>query len=452
MAVPRSPDCRVSLQRIAGAAGRVLTGLLLAALPAFACAAPTAAPTPSALDAATTQMADGAYTAAEANYRQALHELPDDPTPALLLVDLYLAWSRPDAGLAALEIAAARGAPGPDVEPRHLALLVQANEWSEVIAFAEADDNGNSVPLPVLAEAHLHQHDCDRAGAILRRHVAREPDDIPGIVDLALLEGDVAILKSLAPTLMAGLAPCTPDCDLALGLRLIRAERWGLAACLLRRAAEAPGAPSTARVWLGEALARLGRRLDAERELLTALDEVPESALAWLLLGKLLLSTGDVARARPALLNAQRQDPANPAPCLAIAELKAHSGHYDEVPRWVTAATERAPDDPEIWKAAARFYLSRHLVDGDRGGEAARAALRLAPEDPETHLLLGWARLAQDRPTEALAALEQALAYDPDLAEAHYLRAEALHLTGAPAEADAARIRAADLGHPAALP
>jgi Flp pilus assembly protein TadD len=198
---------------------------------------------------------------------------------------------------------------------------------------------------------------------------------------------------------------------------------------------------------MGEALIRLGLPREGETHLRLAIDLMPDSALPWLLLGQHYLVRGSWESARVALLNAQRLDPMNPAPCLAVAELKAAMGKYDEVDTWVDAARSRAPRDPDVAKAAARFYLSRWLGDGSTGLQAAQDAVQLAPSDAEAHMLAGWALLGLKRVDAAHQALAQAIALDPAYAEAHYWQAVAFDQSGAGAKAAAARTRAADLGY-----
>jgi tetratricopeptide (TPR) repeat protein len=433
--------------------------------------------TTATLAAAGAYAGQGAYTAAELAYRKALETAPEDPIPALGLADLYLAWSRPESGLDALAEAIDRSAPPDETAPRRLALLSAAGRWDETRSAAEEILAGNPASLDALAaltEAHLQSRACAEAAASARHHLdayqasvtPAPPAPLPApvaesarvwvVLDPNSDETDRAAaqaLESIDPDLMAAFRSRQPERDTVLGLRLIRAGRWGLAACVLARAVETDGLTSASaadagqtHAWLGEALVRLGHSRDGEKHLRLAVDLAPESALAWLLLGQHYLTQGSLENARIALLNAQRLDPMNPAPCLMVAHLKAAMGQYNEVKTWIDAARMRAPGDPDIAKAAARFYMSRGLGGGE-GLEAAEAAVRLAPEDAEAHMLMGWALLREARLIAARQALAKAVALDPDLAEAHYWQAAAFERAGAGADAAAARIRAADLGY-----
>jgi tetratricopeptide (TPR) repeat protein len=305
-----------------------------------------------------------------------------------------------------------------------------------------------------LAQAYSQRHLCAEATSAAERWAAVAPGDPEALKTLGVLTGDLTRLKESDPELASDLAveggwsrTCDGPCRLRLGLILIRREDWALGACALESALATDAEEAEAHVWLGEALSRLGRRQAAQTHLKTAVKLAPSSPQAWLLLGSYYLTGGQVESAREALLTAHRLDPENPAPCLAMAEVKARAGRYQEVSTWIEAALDRAPQDPEIWKAVARFYLSRNLEHEAHPKDAAEAAVVMAPEDAEAQMLLGWSHLAKGETPNALTALDRALELDPALAEAHYLRAQALRAAGRPTEAEASLTRAADLGY-----
>jgi tetratricopeptide (TPR) repeat protein len=228
---------------------------------------------------------------------------------------------------------------------------------------------------------------------------------------------------------------------------LLRQRQWGLAACVLERAVAADPISAEAQAWLGEALDRLERPAESLPHLERATVLAPDAPLGWLLLGMHRLRAGDTQAAREALLQAQRLDAGNPAPCLGMAAVLAAESRYTEVGRWTEAALERAPEDVEVWKAVARFYLERNL-DPEKGAlPAAEGATRLAPTDAEAWMLLGWARLLAQDVQQALAALDTATRLDDSLAYAHHLCGLALRALGREAEARQVLIRAEDLGY-----
>jgi tetratricopeptide (TPR) repeat protein len=82
----------------------------------------------------------------------------------------------------------------------------------------------------------------------------------------------------------------------------------------------------------------------------------------------------------------------------------------------------------------------------ERAKAAARQAIAIAPNDPEPYASLGDANIHYDRDyAEAERNLRRAIALNPDYATAHHWYAEALAVTGRPAEALAESRRARDL-------
>jgi tetratricopeptide (TPR) repeat protein len=411
---------------------------------------PTPVSVPDLLREADALALVGRHTAAETRYRRAIELAPTDPQAALALADLYRRWERPAEALEALDLAEQRGVAPDELEAHRLRLLIDAGAWEEAEGRAQAiltHSPSSHEALVALLSAHLERGACIDAQAAALLAVERGVEDPAVVRVLALLEGDYARATVLAPDLSIDAAACGAACDRGVGLQLVRQGHWALAACLLGRATAGAPDDALAQAWYGESLARTGRAQAAHVHLRRSVELAPELPEAWLLLGALSLSTGDLVQARVALLNAQRLDPTNPAPCLAIAELKAQAGSYDEVDRWTEAALERAPDDAEIAKAVARFYLSRALVDSAVAQQAVELALRLAPDDAEVLTLLGWHQLARGQPEAALEALDRAVIADPLRAEAHYWQSRACLALGATTEADAALIRAADLGY-----
>jgi predicted Zn-dependent protease with MMP-like domain/cytochrome c-type biogenesis protein CcmH/NrfG len=95
-------------------------------------------------------------------------------------------------------------------------------------------------------------------------------------------------------------------------------------------------------------------------------------------------------------------------------------------------------------------------LDDGRPEEAlasARIALHDAPEDPVLHFLAGIALHELDQPEAAIAALDRAIALDPDDPEFLAARAQACYASCrfAEASADALRALAADAAHADAL-
>ena len=443
--------------------------LLIAVLQAPRCAPRTPPPaTPDFiaehLRAAAIHVDAGAYTAAEAAYREALQAVPNNPQPLLELARLYRRWQRPQAGLAALDEALRLGAAAREnghagaIAILRLELLAMAGNWSQVAI--EATEHLRAYPndgaaLQRLTQAYLQDHECLAATTVAGRWYEAAPDDRDAALTWGLLAGDARLLCETdahlgeAAFCTTGAERTDPDVDIITAL--IRSGKWPLTACVLRRALTMTREQSTStaemHAWLGEALVRVGRPAEAQPHLVAATNLAPEAPLGWLLLGMYYLGQQETEAAREALLNARSLDPRNPAPYLALAEATAQTGNYKEIEVWIAAALEIAPTDAEIAKAAARFYLERNLIDAVYPLRAIQKAIQLAPDDGETQMLLGRFRLLAGDQSGAVAALDEAVKLDPGLGAAHYLRGLALQATNKPTEAQQAFIRAADLGY-----
>ena len=95
-----------------------------------------------------------------------------------------------------------------------------------------------------------------------------------------------------------------------------------------------------------------------------------------------------------------------------------------------------SPETPQFHQMLGTAYLNLARIP-DAATELEEA-VRLKPDYPEAVTGLGDVRLAQRRPDEALAAYTRALALRPDLAEAHFGRGNALVAKGEIDEALAA--------------
>ncbi len=404
------------------------------------------------------QYAAGAYTAAETAYRQAIEGFPAAPLPRYRLAALYETWGYSAHGLAALEAAAEQGALPDAMQRLRLTLLNDAGRWDALAEAAQAylaihPEDGTA--LAYLTEAQLRQQACEAAASTARtwRHIAPEDDDArrswgaltlpetPTEAVTTLCESDAALCTALTA------CDDPAACDLPLGQALLRQGDSALAACVLSRAVTAEPASGEAHAWLGSALDALGFTARANMHLVRATALSPASPLAWTLLGQHHLRRGNYTAAHKALRTAHELDPTNPAPCLGMAAALAGESRYEEIKPWIDAALERAPSDPEIYKAAVRFYLARNLAQPPYPLQIAEGAVALAPEDAEAQLLLGWSHLQAEAPAVALAALDRAVALDPALAQAHQLRGRALQALGQYNEAEAAFIKAVDLGY-----
>jgi tetratricopeptide (TPR) repeat protein len=143
-------------------------------------------------------------------------------------------------------------------------------------------------------------------------------------------------------------------------------------------------------------------------------------ALAYYFLGVHQREAGNGEAARAALWEALLRDPDNAALYVEMAEAFVSSGEYSKAEEWYVEAVNLAPNNLDFHLALVHFYLDHLYGVEEKGLSAARSAMALAPRDPRTHDLLGWAYYLAGSPMEGEQFLVQALILDPDLASAHY--------------------------------
>ncbi len=418
---------------------------------------PTSDPFPALLALGDARAEDRERSAAETAYRQAAATRPQDPVPYLRLARLYWEWNRPEEGLDALAQAEARGAGPGEVAALRAAFHAAQGDWERAVAEGEQAMALKDDPdtLHLLARGYLHLEREEAARAAYRTLVGRDPADAEARERLGFL---LALTDPAAarPYLQAAGTPFAGEVLAALEEKetAVRLARMGqvalahdepaLAVLALKRATAILPTFADAHALLGRALDGVGRPEAARTHLETAARLAPDSPLARSLLGLHNLNQGDPAAARPHLEAAYDLDPQNPAFALYLALLYADLGQYAVADLWLVEATRLAPQDPHIWEAVAQFYLDRFPGDA-RGVTAARARVRLTPDEASAHALLGRALLFAGDYAGAEEALRQALELAPGLAVVHYDLGRLYALQGQQESARAAFSRALDL-------
>ncbi len=415
---------------------------------------PTADRFPALLTTGEAYAAGGARSAAEQAYREAAAVRPSDPTPYLQLARLYLDWNRLPEGLAALDAAEERGA---QVARWRVEFLAAQGDWAGVVTHSNAALASNPADAPArrrLAQACVALGWTDAAQTQYRALLELDPADggaheslgvlLASSDPAAALEHLHAVATPLAGEVATALQVEDPVYRLALiGQTCLRHGQPALATVTLQQAVTLNPAYADAQALLGQALDQQGRAAEARIHLETAARLAPDMALARSLLGLHDLQGGDAAAARPHLEAAYDLDPHNPALSLYLAHLYAALGRYDVAAIWMDEALRLAPDAPEIWAAAARFYLEQG-VEEQRGQEAALGLLRLAPQSAVAHDLAGWACFLTAQPELAEEYLLRALEIDPLLASAYDHLGQLYDQQGRTEEARQAFTRALD--------
>jgi len=320
--------------------------------------------------------------------------------PALDEAAATLAWVLGDLGRFAEAVAYVRHALSIRTSPERVAqlgwLLFQAGSYAEAVAPLQE----TLALAPERAEIRYH------LSLALKRLGRREEA-------LDLLSAGLALSPDAAglPALKIGILL---DLRRAMEARKL-VHRW----IRLR--------PDDASNWLllSQVLVQREQRHIAARALARARRLAPERPELWRQAGWLEMETGDLRAARKSLERLLMLAAEDPASDVLAAFILDASGDLQSAARHAESAVAKAGNTADAWRALAQV---RYRQDRLREAEAAlRTALDLDPgKASNTHRLLGWVYLADDRHEDAAKAFGAATESDPydawnwyGLAEAH---------------------------------
>jgi len=313
---------------------------------------------------------------------------------------------------------------------------------------AWAAGGGDASALSELASIYMDRGEWDQASAALATLQTLTPTNAPVLYHLGLVRAlvDPAAARSaleLAAALDARYMSPTRTLIQALDARMGEARDVGYArlgvAYLgvgeLLLAETALGHALTINPGYGEALAyyafvqaRLGKPALAASQQARVL--APESPIVHYLNGVVWLVYGRPVMARASLLEAAALDPENAAFAVEISHTYTAEDDLAQAEGWMLRAAEMAHDDPRFSILLAQFYIDEGYRVQERGLPLAQALVMRYPDRAEVFDALGWAYFLLGETTDAVMALDRALALDPDLARAHYHRARVYEAEG----------------------
>jgi protein O-GlcNAc transferase len=260
-----------------------------------------------------------------------------------------------------------------------------------------------------------------RAGAgreaigTFRRVLARDPDDVESLANLAALLGgsddeESTRLLERALRLRPGMAALHYN----LGNALLRRGRLDEALPRFDAALRLEPGLALAHNNRGSTLRRLGRLPEARAAFERAVALDPTLATARSNLGVALATRGDWSAALVHLEEAVRLDPSNLESRGELAGALVEAGRFERAFEEFERALALAPDNPSLW-----YNLGTALM---RFGDVPRAiavfgeAVRRSPEDAEAHANLAQVLVLEGRPRDAIAHLERVAELAPGAA------------------------------------
>lgn len=142
---------------------------------------------------------------------------------------------------------------------------------------------------------------------------------------------------------------------------------------------------------------------------------------------------GAYDNARAAYVRAQTENPTSPLPWLNLGQLDAIQGKYDDALTNLGKAVELKPDLAAAYYLASQIYVAKN--DPVNALKAAAFAAQYAPNDPLAWYNAGAIAYAAGGYQDAALAMQQALALQPQYANAMYVLGLSLYQLQRPADA-----------------
>ena len=255
------------------------------------------------------------------------------------------------------------------------------------------------------------------------------PDLAPILLNLGIAHHRAGNFEKAVEVLtqLLAKAPDTLQARQLLGISLVELGRDGEALPHLEKALA--GAPNDPAVLYSMGLAYLRLNRPEMRQVVRILSENPLGiAAAYLLKGQILLAGHEYERAIGELEAAAKLNPELPRLQYSVGLAYLKLGRNKEAIACFEKELRRTPRD----FSTLYFLAYLHEADGDLDAARARLdlALRQEPQSPEANALLGKILVKQNKPADALAPLESAVAKDPVDPDKRYLLARVYQQLG----------------------
>ncbi|UCG15436.1 MAG: fused MFS/spermidine synthase [Phycisphaerales bacterium] len=262
------------------------------------------------------------------------------------------------------------------------------------------------------------------------RLTSAQLDRLAGRSDGVVLTDDFAPVENLLAEVVRRYKPeeDTEKTYIEESIRLIDNGEFGRAAALCREALERDPAALRAHFYLGVALARQGKIVEAIGEYREELKIDPSHVASYVNIGLALMGRGDWEGAVRAYRTALRLDPVDAATRCHLGQALFRLGRLDEAASEYRGAIRIRPGYTRAHHDLGVLLLRRGELEA--AISSFEEVLKLAPDYPGVHDILGSALIRAGRPQEATAHLRRAAETEPGRAGTHNLLGQALADSG----------------------
>jgi tetratricopeptide (TPR) repeat protein len=238
--------------------------------------------------------------------------------------------------------------------------------------------------------------------------------------------------------------PASSEMFLEVGRVYFEHDQWQRAVTFLRKSLELQNQNDVAHLMLGLSLAELKRPEESEKELQMAVQQNPDSDVNWYFAGWHLLLRGKYEASLPYLYKAVSLNPKNPNAHRAMASALARTGSYGLAENYYKKAIElieqTREQNPEPYLDLAYVLLfSNQKEPATRALECISKAIAINPKMAEAHYLRGKALFKLERYSEARTELVKSSELNPQDARPHFLLVQVYDRLGETEQAQRAR-------------